>query len=201
LFSHDASERLAAGISPSVRELINATEARDPYTAGHSYRVAQGAFDLGSALKLSPEDLRVLASGGLVHDVGKMDVPDSVLNKPGPLNEEERKQIEQHTVAGYELCARLGFMAQELAVIRSHHERLDGKGYPDGMADAEIPRLVRILSVIDVWDALTSARAYRGAWSDEDALEYLKEKRGTQFDPVLVDAWVTLVTNRKRQPE
>lgn len=193
LFSSDPSERLAAGISPSVRQLILSVEKRDPYTGGHSNRVAQGAFDLGAALKLSPEDLRVLAQGGIVHDVGKLEVPDEVLNKPGPLNAEERKAIENHTVAGYELCARLGFMPPELAVIRSHHERLDGKGYPDGLTADQIPQLVRILSVVDVWDALTSARAYRPAWPEEEALKYLMENRGSQFDGELVDAWVRVV--------
>lgn len=192
LFSEDPSERLAAGISPSVRQLIMATEARDPYTAGHSYRVAQGAFNLGTALKLAPEDLRVLAQGGLVHDVGKLEVPDKILNKPGPLTKEERKEIEHHTVAGYELCSRLGFMASELDVIRSHHERLDGNGYPDGLAAEKIPMLARLLSVVDVWDALTSSRSYRPAWPEAEAINYLIENRGSQFDPKLVDAWVAL---------
>jgi putative nucleotidyltransferase with HDIG domain len=198
LFSHDPGERLAAGISPSVRELIMATEARDPYTAGHSYRVAEGALELGSALKLPPEELRVLAQGGLVHDVGKMDVPDEILNKPGPLTPAERKQIENHTVAGYELCARLGFMPPELAIIRSHHERVDGRGYPDGVSHQDLPISVRVLSVIDVWDALTSARSYRPAWSNADAIAYLQENRGSQFDPVLVDTWIDLVSKRNK---
>ena len=200
LFSSDPSERLAAGISPSVRQLIMETEARDPYTAGHSYRVAQGAFDLGTSLKLAPEDLRVLAQGGIVHDVGKMRVPDEILNKPGPLTNEERKEIEKHTVAGYEMCARMGFMPQELAVIRSHHERPDGKGYPDKLNLEQIPALVKILSVVDVYDALTSARAYRPAWTETEALGYLQENRGSQFEPNLVDAWLKL-KNGKSQKE
>jgi putative nucleotidyltransferase with HDIG domain len=197
LFSDDPNERLAAGVSPSVRDLITATEIRDPYTAGHSNRVAQGAFELGQTLNLSPEDLRVLAQGGLVHDIGKLQVPDSILNKPGQLTPEERRQIEKHTVAGYEFCARLGFMPAELAVIRSHHERLDGSGYPDGLKENEIPQLVRILSVVDVWDALTSARAYREAWGREEALDYLMQNRGTQFDPKLVNRWVELQNKKK----
>lgn len=196
LFSSDPAERLAAGISPSVRNLIATVEARDPYTAGHSNRVAQGAFELGTQMKVTPEELRVLAQGGLVHDVGKMEVPDEILNKPGPLNAEERKAIENHTLAGYELCARLGFMPPELEVIRSHHERIDGKGYPDGLANGDIPRTVKILSVIDVWDALTSARAYRPAWPQAEALDYLMQNRGTQFEAEFVDAWVKLVRGK-----
>ena len=200
LFSSDPSERLAAAISPSVRELITTTEGRDPYTAGHSRRVAQGAFNLGKALRLSPEDLRVLAQGGIVHDVGKLEVPDKILNKPGPLNAEERKAIENHTVAGYELCARLGFMPPELEVIRSHHERIDGGGYPDGLSGATIPILARVLSVVDVWDALTSARAYRPAWPEAEALNYLTENRGSQFEARFVDTWVQLVNGKNSQP-
>jgi putative nucleotidyltransferase with HDIG domain len=196
LFSNDPNERLAAGISRSVRDLIQATETRDPYTAGHSYRVAHGALNLGSALNLPPEDLRVLVQGGVVHDVGKMEVPDEILNKPGPLNKEERQAIEKHVVAGYELCAQLGFMPPELDIIRSHHERIDGKGYPDGLSNGKIPRLARVLSVIDVWDALTSARAYRPAWSEAEALNYLKENRGSQFDPKFVDAWLDVVAKQ-----
>ncbi|MEX2143252.1 MAG: HD-GYP domain-containing protein [Anaerolineales bacterium] len=199
LFSDDPNERLAAGISPSVRNLIQATEARDPYTAGHSYRVAQGAFQLGNALKLPPEDLRVLVQGGIVHDVGKLQVADEILNKPGPLNAEERKAIEHHPVAGYELCARLGFMAPELGVIRSHHERLDGTGYPDGLANGKIPMLARLLSVIDVWDALTSPRAYRPAWPQTAALDYLNENRGSQFDPKIVDVWTAFLSKQDPQ--
>ena len=201
LFSDDPGERLAAGISPSVRKLIMETEARDPYTAGHMYRVAQSAFDLGSSLKLPPEDLRVLAQGGIIHDVGKLQVPDEILNKPGPLTKEERKAIEYHSVAGYELCARLGFMAPELAVIRSHHERVDGKGYPDGLSNGQIPLVVKVLSIADVYDALTSARAYRPAWSLADALGYLQENRGTQFDTELVDAWVKMKTGKSPMPQ
>lgn len=192
LFSNDPGERLAAGISPSVRQLILETEARDPYTAGHMYRVAQGAFELGRTLKLAPEQLRVLSQGGVIHDVGKLQVPHEILNKPGPLTMDERKSIERHTVAGYELCARLGFMPPELAVIRSHHERPDGKGYPDKMNLEQIPMLVKILSVVDVYDALTSPRSYRPAWPEAEALNYLQENRGSQFDANCVEAWINM---------
>jgi putative nucleotidyltransferase with HDIG domain len=201
LFSNDPAERLAAGISPSVRQLIMETETRDPYTAGHSYRVAQGAFELGQELRLPPEELRVLAQGGIVHDVGKMRVPDTILNKPGPLTNDERKAIEKHTVAGYEMCARMGFMPPELAVIRSHHERPDGNGYPDKLNGSQIPRMVQILSVVDVYDALTSARAYRPAWTQAEALSYLQENRGTQFSQESVDAWIKLRSGQPPVPE
>lgn len=194
LFALDPIERLEAGISPSVKALITATEARDPYTAGHSERVALGAIKLATALGLNPEDLRVLAQGGLVHDIGKLQVPDNILNKPGKLSNEERRIIQEHTINGYELCARLGFMKPELEVVRYHHERIDGKGYPDGLDHEEIPMLVRILSIVDVFDALTTERSYREAWSQTEALNYLKENKGLQFDSGFVDTWVEIIS-------
>lgn len=196
LFTSDPAEQLEAGISPAVRNLIAETEKRDPYTAGHQYRVALSAFRLGQALNLSPEELRVLAQGGVVHDIGKLEVPDEILNKPGPLNNEERKAIERHTIAGFEMCARLGFMGGELTVIRSHHERMDGQGYPDNLSGESIPLVARIMAVSDVYDALTSARAYRAAWPEEEALGYMMQNRGTQFEPRLVNIWVELVRSK-----
>jgi putative nucleotidyltransferase with HDIG domain len=193
LFSLDPFERLEAGISPSIKALIAATEARDPYTAGHSERVALGAIKLARALGLPPEDLRVLAQGGLVHDIGKLQVPDIILNKPGKLSKAERLIIQEHAINGYELCTRLGFMKPELEVVRSHHERIDGKGYPDGLSNEDIPTLVRILSVVDVFDALTTERSYRSAWTQEKAFDYLRENRGRQFDSDFVDVWIDTV--------
>lgn len=193
LFSQDPAERLEAAITPSVRALVVATEARDPYTAGHSYRVALGSVSLGSALNLSPEDLRVLAHASIVHDIGKLNVPDHVLNKPGPLTPEERKLIQAHPVRGYELCSRLGFMKAELSIVRSHHERLDGSGYPDGLKGEQLSPLVRILGIVDVYDALTSERSYRPAWGQAAAIKYLRENRGSLFDPHFTDTWIALV--------
>lgn len=193
LFSADPAEQLEAGISDSVRNLILATERRDPYTAGHQYRVAQGAFKMGRALRLRPEQLRALVQGGVVHDVGKINVPDEVLNKRGPLTAAERAAIERHTIDGFQMCARLGFMGEELTVIRSHHEHFDGRGYPDGLSGEQIPLLARIMAVSDVYDALTSSRAYRDAWSQADALDYLQKNRGRQFEPRMVDLWLQLV--------
>ena len=200
LFASDPRDRLAAGLSPSVRNLVSATEARDPFTAGHSYRVALGAVSLGRQLDLPPEDLRALAEGGILHDVGKLQIPDEVLNKPGPLSEEERKIIERHPTLGYAMCSRLGLLPKELDIVRSHHERMDGAGYPDKLAAGQIPLVVRILSVADVYDALTSARAYRDAWSQDDALAFLEEHSGTHFDPACVQAWVKMVQNGFLRP-
>lgn len=192
LFTLDPGERIEAGISPSVRALVVATETRDPYTAGHSYRVAVFALRLGEALNLPPDQLRALAQGAIVHDVGKIEVPDRVLNKPGRLDPEERAVIERHPVTGYELCKRLGFMPEEMAVIRSHHERWDGQGYPDRLQGKQIPLVGRIMAVADVYDALTSTRSYRQAWSHDAAMSLLQEEAGRQFDPTVVLAWVRI---------
>ncbi|WP_141680390.1 MULTISPECIES: HD-GYP domain-containing protein [Bacillales] len=183
-------------MSTSVRELVMTTEARDSYTAGHNYRVALYALKLGEELELTSGDLRAIAQGGLVHDVGKLRIPDTILNKPGKLTPEERCVIEEHPVSGYDLCKRLGFMPEELSVIRSHHEKWDGSGYPDQLAGEQIPLLARVTAVADVYDALTSSRSYRKAMSHEDAMEIIVKESGRHFDPLCVKAWVRLVSEQ-----
>ena len=198
LFSTDPAERLEAGISPSVRALVQKAETQDAYMAGHSRRVAQAALKLGAALKLSPEELRALAQGAILHDIGKLEVPGDLLNIPGELTPEQRAVIEKHPQQGYEMCSQLGFMHDELAMIRYHHERLDGSGYPEGQEGNAIPALARILAIVDVYDALTSDRAYRPTWSQADAIKHLQENRGTLFETDWVDTWVELVQSDGR---
>lgn len=198
MFTQDPKERIEACISPSVKSLVTATESKDLYTAGHNFRVAMYALRLGEEMGLNPDQLRALAQGTVVHDVGKIQIPDAILNKPGKLTPEERNVIETHPVIGYEMCKRVGFMKDELDVIRSHHERWDGKGYPDQLQTLEIPLLARITSVADVYDALTSTRSYRVAWTHEAAIRHLSEGAGTQFDPECVRAWIALCD---REPE
>lgn len=178
------------------RSLIVATESRDRYTAGHNFRVALFALRLGEAVGLPPEQMRVLAQGAIIHEVGKIAVPDRMLNKPGRLTPEERLEIEQHPVTGFEMCRRLGFMPEELQVILHHHERWDGTGYPHGLRRTEIQVLARLLAVVDVYDALTSTRSYRSAWSHEDAIAYLQEQAGRQFDARFVEAWLRVASEQ-----
>ena len=194
LFSVDPVERLEAGISPQVQALISATEIRDPYTAGHSFRVALGSVQFGIELGLKPEQLRALAQGGILHDIGKLNVPENILNKPSKFDIEDYKIIQQHTVAGHEMCKRLGFMIEELEIIRFHHERYDGKGYPDQLDGESIPFLARLLSIVDVYDALTSDRIYRPALSVTEAREILKKEMGKSFAPNLLTKWLNLTT-------
>ncbi|MDQ6423191.1 HD-GYP domain-containing protein [Paenibacillus sp. LHD-117] len=185
-------------ISPSVKELVFATEAKDAYTAGHNYRVALYALKLGEELGLSLSQLRAIAQGGLVHDIGKLAIPDGILNKPGKLTDEERVVIETHPVSGYDMCKRLGFMLEELAVIRSHHEKWNGSGYPDKLAGEDIPLVARITAVADVYDALTSSRSYRKAMTHEEAMDILLRESGRHFDPRCIAAWEKLVKEQQQ---
>lgn len=185
-------ERLEAALSPGVLALIEKTESHDPYTAGHNQRVAMYAVQLGEKMNLVPQQLRVLAQAGAVHDLGKIHISTAILNKPDKLSPEERAIIEEHPVKGWQLAKRLGFMPAELAIIRHHHERFDGTGYPDKLVGETIPLLARITAVADVYDALTSERAYRKPWTKERANQFLVENAGTQFDPACVEAWLEL---------
>lgn len=184
--------RIRISISSSMQNLIVATETKDAYTAGHNYRVAMYGLQLARAMGLDAESLRALARGGLIHDVGKIQIPGEILNKPGKLDADERSAIEQHPVIGYEMCKYIGFMTEELSVIRHHHERWDGTGYPDKLKGTQISLLARILAIADVYDALTSRRAYREPWSQARALQTIVEGSGTHFDPDCVSAFVGL---------
>jgi putative two-component system response regulator len=155
-------------------------EAKDPYTEGHCDRLSKYSVALGEKLGLS-EELRVaLRRGGLVHDIGKLAVPESILLKPGPLTPEERKIMEQHTIAGERICTPLRSFRHVLPIIRHHHEKWDGSGYPDGLKGEKIPLTARILQVTDIYDALTTDRPYRKALPLEKALAIMREevKRG-----------------------
>ena len=188
LLSDDAERRLSYGLRPEVRALVVATEARDRYTGGHMLRVADHAVRIGRVLSLGPDSLRALAQAGVVHDVGKIEVPDAVLNKPGRLDDDEFERVRQHPVAGVRIGQALGMHRPELEIIRHHHERWDGGGYPDGLKGAAIPRLARVLAVADVFDALTSDRSYRTAWCAERAISHIEREAGTAFDPACAGA-------------
>ena len=192
LWNNRPEDLLAAGISRSVQALVANTEAHDPYTAGHSYRVALHALRLARELGYSPELLRAIIQGGILHDIGKLDVPAHILNSPGQLTPQEWTLVQAHPVHGHERCRKMGFLSEELGMIRSHHERWDGAGYPDRLAGNDIPELARLLSIADVYDALTSQRSYREPWSHERANAYLQEQAGLSFDPALVTAWSRL---------
>lgn len=186
MFSDTLSEKLKAGVSPKVEALVQAAEARDPYTAGHSYRVALAALKLGEALDLDPEELRALVQGSILHDIGKLKTPDDILKKPGKLTEPETKIIQEHPITGYEMCKGLGFMNDVLDIIKYHHERCDGNGYPDGLTKEAIPYLARVLAIADAFDAMTTDRAYRKSLSKDQAIKTIKEN---PYDQDIVSIW------------
>ena len=174
--------------------LANVLDAKDPYTRGHSERVARYAAALGEAAGLRPEDCVNLRRAGLLHDIGKIGIPLEYLNKPGKLTTEEYEVVKLHPAIGYDICQPLRTMAPLLLLIRGHHERLDGRGYPDGLKGEAIPTALRCLTVADVYDALTSDRPYRKAMPRQSALKVMREEATTgMWDPSLLERLDTVL--------
>jgi putative two-component system response regulator len=182
-----------------VFSLALGIEANDPYTAGHSSRVAEGSVELAKRLGLPQDQLTLLRRGGLVHDLGKIGVPPDVLHKADRFTRDERGLMEQHPLVGERVCRPLKSFGPLLPIIRHHHERLDGSGYPDGLKGDQIPLLVRIVSVADVYDALTSHRPYRKSLSSGEAIALMREEaRQGWWDFELVEEYAKVVGNRKQ---
>jgi PAS domain S-box-containing protein/putative nucleotidyltransferase with HDIG domain len=168
----------------------SALDLRDKDTEGHTLRVTQLTLQLAKEFKLSEEELIHIRRGALLHDIGKMGIPDSILHKPGPLLPEERKVIEQHPIFAFNLISPIKFLIPALEIPYCHHEKWDGSGYPRGLKAQQIPLAARIFAVIDVWDALRSDRQYRKAWSEEETIDYIKNESGKHFDPHVVDVFL-----------
>jgi putative nucleotidyltransferase with HDIG domain len=178
-----------AFLGSHIRALLVALADKDGYTEEHTRRVALRSVQVGEELGLAPERLRDLALGGLLHDIGKLRVPDEILKKPGPLTDREFEVVRRHVDYGAALLRELGGFPRIVhGLVRSHHERLDGSGYPSAARAEETPLDIRILAVCDVYDALRTTRVYRPAWSHEKAMALLKEGAGELFDPRCVDA-------------
>ena len=173
----------------TVRALANAVEARDAYTGKHAERVAAYGIAIARAGGMSLADDPEIEFGFLLHDVGKVAVPDAILFKPEPLNGPERDVMERHAEIGWEILRDVDFLGEAKLVVRHHHERWDGNGYPDGLAGEAIPQAARVFSVADTFDALTTDRPYRSAMTIGVAREIVKEGSGTQFDPAAVEAF------------
>jgi HD-GYP domain-containing protein (c-di-GMP phosphodiesterase class II) len=183
-----------AYLGTHVGALMIALAAKDGSTEGHTRRVAELAVRVGEVLGLAPHRLRALAIGGLMHDIGKLQIPDAILKKPGPLDDAEYEVVKHHPDWGDQLAGELGLSDRVRGLIRHHHERLDGTGYPDGRVSEQIDLDVRILAVCDVYDALISKRVYRDAWSPAQALRTLKAEEGTAFDGRCVAALEKVIT-------
>jgi HD-GYP domain-containing protein (c-di-GMP phosphodiesterase class II) len=183
----------------TVRALASAVEARDAYTGRHAERVAAYGMQIASAAGMQLGDEPQIEFGFLLHDVGKVAVPDAILFKPGPLTPEERAIIQRHPVTGSEIVRDIEFLGAARDVIRSHHERWDGAGYPDGLARTEIPLSARVFAVADTLDALTTTRPYRRASSLARARVIIMRDSGTHFDPEIVAAYEALPDSRLEQ--
>jgi HD-GYP domain-containing protein (c-di-GMP phosphodiesterase class II) len=187
-----------AFLGSHIRALLAELAAKDAYTEEHTRRVALRAAQVGDELGLSPSRLRDLAIGGLLHDIGKLAVPDEILKKPGPLTDDEYDVVMQHVHTGASLLGELGgFSPMVHRLVRGHHERFDGSGYPKAVAGDPIPLDVAILVVCDVYDALISERVYRKAWSHERALDHLREGAGRQFDATCVEALADVLARER----
>ena len=185
-----------------VMSLAMTIEARDHYTQGHCGRLARYAVALGECLGLPEGDLAALYRGGYLHDIGKVGIPDAVLLKEGPLTPEERAVMRQHPLIGERLCGSLRSLSRVLPIIRHHHERPDGSGYPDGLVGDQIPLLAQIISVVDVFDALTTSRPYREVLDDRVAMDQLgREAAEGWLNLALVEQFGSLVIEGRLPPE
>lgn len=174
----------------TLEAMILALDLRENETSYHSYRVTEYAVYLGKRANLTDEELSVIAKGALLHDIGKIGIPDNILLKPGKLTDDEWVLMKKHPEYGYKLLRNIDFLEESAAIVHTHHERYDGRGYPSGLTKDEIPLGARIFSVADALDAMTSGRSYRQAIPFEDAVLRILEASGTQFDPMVIDVFV-----------
>jgi putative nucleotidyltransferase with HDIG domain len=174
----------------TIQGWAKALELRDIETEGHSRRVTEVTDRLARRMNYKKEDLVHIRRGALLHDIGKLGIPDAILHKPDKLSDSEWETMRQHPAIGYKLLSQIDFLGPALDVVRYHHEKWDGSGYPRGLDGDIIPLSARIFAIADVWDALRSDRPYRPAWDDERALEYIKSESGKHFDPEVVEAFL-----------
>ncbi len=188
-----ANMELRMAYDATIEGWSRALELRDNETKGHSDRVTDMSVQLAALMGFQGDDLTAVRWGALLHDIGKMGIPDSILHKPGPLTAEEWRIMQQHPVYAYNLLREIEFLRPALDIPYCHHERWDGTGYPRGLKGEEIPLSARVFAVVDVWDALTSDRPYRKAWHPEKAVAYIAEQRGIHFDPQVADTFLHML--------
>ncbi|MBN1536093.1 MAG: PAS domain S-box protein [Anaerolineales bacterium] len=184
---------LSAAYEATIEGWSRALELRDKETKGHSVRVTDLTLRISTVMGVPPEDLIHVKRGVLLHDIGKMGIPDSILLKPGALTEDEWIVMRQHPLYAYQLLSPISYLHQAMDIPYCHHEKWDGNGYPRGLKAEEIPLPARIFAIVDVWDALCSDRPYRPAWTKKNAIEYIKKESGKHFDPAVVDAFLKVL--------
>jgi PAS domain S-box-containing protein/putative nucleotidyltransferase with HDIG domain len=187
-----SNSELFMAYDATIQGWSQALDLRDKETEGHSKRVTELTVELARVLGISEADLVQVRWGALLHDIGKMGVPDGILLKPSPLTDEEWVAMKKHPGLAYEMLSPIGYLRLALDIPYCHHENWDGSGYPRGLKGAQIPLVARIFAVVDVWDALRSDRPYRPAWADEKVREHIRDSSGTHFDPQVVDAFIQL---------
>lgn len=188
-----SEKSLIQAYDKTIEGWVKALELRDRETLGHTLRAANMTMELARLMNVDEKELQNIWRGVLLHDIGKMGIPDSILLKEGPLDYWERKIIERHPVLARDMLSQIEFLRPCMDIPSYHHEKWDGSGYPNGLAGEEIPLTARLFMIVDVWDALTSHRSYRQPWAEQSALQYIKEQSGKHFDPRVVEAFVELV--------
>jgi HD-GYP domain-containing protein (c-di-GMP phosphodiesterase class II) len=180
----------------TISSLVLTLETRDPFTQGHTERVTKYALLIGAEMGLSPEDINTLRYASEIHDIGKISIPDFILNKPAKLNKLERHMIELHPVKGAQILEPLEFLKQVIPIVRHHHERYDGTGYPDGLKAGNIPLMARILACADSYDAMTSERPYKAKMSLREAIREIRSNAGKQFDPSVAALFIKILKKK-----
>lgn len=191
----DTYEKLEKAYMESIQTIRYTVEAKDTYTRGHSDRVSEYSVLIGEKLGLSKEDIRRLQIGGLFHDVGKIGVPDNILQKNDKLTDDEYSEIKNHPTIGAQILSTASIFQDIIPIVKYHHERYDGKGYPCRLKGKDIPYLARITAVADAFDAMTSKRVYRDSLSIDIVISEIEKNKGTQFDPEIADAFLDILKN------
>jgi putative two-component system response regulator len=189
----EANAQLLNAYEATIEGLSHALDLRDRETEGHSRRVTEVTVKLAQALNFSEEEILHMRRGALLHDIGKIGIPDSILHKPDSLTEEEWTNMRKHPQFAYDMLSPIEYLRPALVIPYSHHEKWDGTGYPRGLKGEEIPMSARLFAIADVWDAVTSDRPYRAAWTKEQAAAYIREQSGKHFDPQVVELFFKVV--------
>jgi putative nucleotidyltransferase with HDIG domain len=186
---------LGLAYEATIEGWSRALDLRDRETEGHTLRVTDEALKLARSLGVRQEELGHIRRGALLHDIGKIGVPDSILLKQGPLTDEEWTVMRRHPIVAYEMLSPIPYLRPALDIPYCHHEKWNGTGYPRGLRGEQIPLAARIFTVVDVWDALSSGRPYRPAWRPDAVLKYLGDQKGEHFDPHVVEAFIQLISD------